>query len=139
MMKDSEKQIENAILKYLNLLPGCFAFKVNTMGVFDKTLGCYRRTSKYIVKGTADIFCIINIEGLGVMICLEVKSASGKQSDNQKQFQYFIERSKGFYFVVRSLQEAENAIRYARREIVSNLQNHLLRKTMPLQQEGLLY
>ncbi len=107
----SEKEIENSILQYLNFQIGCFAFKVNTMGVFDQRLGKYRRTSKFIIPGTPDILASYNIKGVGVFLCFEVKSASGRQSKEQKAFEdKLTTRTNGFYFLVRSVKEVEDAL-----------------------------
>lgn len=67
----TEKEIEESILNYLNLLPRCFAFKVKTTGFFDTKRRMFRKnTSKYVVPGTSDILCIYR----GKFIAIEVKT-----------------------------------------------------------------
>lgn len=108
----TEKDIENAIFEYLRYQVGVFAFKVNTMGVFDTKGGFYRRLSKNVLTGTPDIIACYNVNGIGVFIGMEVKSASGRQSKDQKEFQELLQdRSNGFYFIVRSIQDVEQALR----------------------------
>lgn len=103
-----EKPIEKAILQYLNALPQTFAFKVNTVGVFDPIKKVYRKPkSKYLINGVADILCQTPMG----LIFFEVKSPTGKQTDSQKTFEDNIKRSGGFYFVVRSVDDAEKAIK----------------------------
>lgn len=108
---ESEKQIENAILQFLNYQPGVFAFKINTMGVYDQKIGGYRRLSKWILPGTPDILACVD----GRLLAIECKSAKGKQTAHQKIFESrLISKSNGLYFVVRSIQDAQDALRYIR-------------------------
>lgn len=73
-MKLLEKDLENHILDFLNLLPNCFVFKVQTTGFFDTKRRVFRKNlSKHIIKGTSDIVGVIN----GRMIAIEVKSKQG--------------------------------------------------------------
>lgn len=54
-----EKQIETDILTWLNYQPGCFAFKVNTVGVWDSAKGRYRTNNNpFVMKGCSDIIGI---------------------------------------------------------------------------------
>lgn len=112
----TEKEIENAILLFLKYQVGVFAFKVNTMGVFDKTRGVYRSLSKHVVPGTPDIIACVSVKGIGVFVGLEVKSGKGKQSKEQKSFQDKLQdRANGYYFTVRSVGDADQAIQSVRK------------------------
>lgn len=107
----SEKEIENSILEFLGYQIGCFAFKVNTMGVYDKQAGVYRKPSKYVIPGTPDIIACYSVKGIGVFVGLEVKDRVGRQSKEQKAFQEKIhDRADGFYFVVRSIEDVKKAL-----------------------------
>lgn len=82
-----EKGIENVILKYLNL-KGCFAFKVNTMGVFDPIRKIYRKNNNpYIHRGTSDILGVYK----GQMFAIEVKTPETKTRVSEYQ-SLFLER-----------------------------------------------
>lgn len=120
----TEKDIEDAIIYFLNYQIGCFAFKVDTRANFDVRLGTYRAMSKHVLPGTPDILCCISIEGLGIFIGFEVKAEKGRQSQHQKVFQEKLEvRANGFYFVVRSIKEVEEALTLVKtkvREIISS-------------------
>ena len=117
----TEKEIENAILQYLRNKPGCFAFKVNTTGIFDPKIKTFRRTSRYIVPGTPDIIVCYNIKGMGIFLGLEVKSQKGKQSKAQAIFEKSLKlKSGGLYFVVKSVKEVEDALAGVTRQL-SNL------------------
>lgn len=59
------------------------------------------------VKGAADISGILRSKnGFGLRLEIEVKTGSGRQSPDQKNFQRMIESLGGLYIVARSIQEA---------------------------------
>lgn len=88
-MATQEKAVENLILKYLNL-KGCFAFKVNTTGIFDPIRQVYRRiTNPYIHKGTADIIGLYR----GQFFAIEVKTPETKNRVTENQ-SLFLDRVK---------------------------------------------
>ena len=121
-VKTSEKNIENSILDFLSYQKNIFAFKVNTMGVFDRKINGYRRLSKHVIPGTPDIIACVNVNGLGVFCAFEVKSKTGKQSIFQKAFeQNILKRGCGFYFIVRSVEEVQIAISKIGNEVRSEL------------------
>ncbi len=115
----TEKEIENSILEYLALRRDCFAFKVNTTGIFDQRRGHFRTLSKNIVPGTADILCCLDVSRVGVFIALEVKTDKGKQSLVQKEFQVKIQGKNGYYFIVRSVHDTILAIQ----EVIKTVTN----------------
>lgn len=106
--KQLEKTIENAILDWINLRPRGFAFKVNTMGVYDKSFGGYRKTGKYTLKGTSDILGLWHDKFLAI----EVKTAKGRVSAEQKAFIDKVKSQGGIAFVARSLDEAIKHLEY---------------------------
>lgn len=106
-----EKIIENDILTWLNYQGGVFAFKVNTSGFYDTKRGVFRKNlSPFLIPGTPDIFCVFNIRDIPVAVFMEVKSSKGKQSENQKHFEQVVAHHGGFYYVVRSIEDAESAL-----------------------------
>jgi hypothetical protein len=118
VLAPTEKQIENNILDFLKYKPGVFAFKVNTMGVFDKARGVYRSVSKNVIRGTPDIIACLSVKGVGVFIGLEVKSDKGKQSKEQKSFQQKLQtRANGYYFTVRSIKDADAALESVKKAV----------------------
>lgn len=52
--------------------------------------------------GSPDIICILPN---GVFCGIECKTAKGKQSDGQKNFQRMVEKNRGLYFLVRSVDD----------------------------------
>jgi hypothetical protein len=102
----SEKQIETEILFRLNQIKDCYAWKNHTTGIFDPRRGVFRKLGGYAIKGVSDIIGIYK----GKMLCLEVKSATGKLRPEQQKF---LERMKdlgAITGVVRSWPEAQRAL-----------------------------
>lgn len=93
-----------------------------SVGVYDAKKGVYRRkTSRWQTNGIADIIVIIKINNLSIPIFLEVKTDVGRQSEHQKAFQVLIESVNGFYFVVRSIDDAILSIDKVREIVDSQL------------------
>ena len=88
----NESDITKSILKYLKTLPRCFFWKEHG-GIYG-------------TSGIPDIIvCIV-----GRFIALEVKTQKGKTTPLQNAAIRKIRSSGGFAFVVRSVEEAKNAI-----------------------------
>jgi hypothetical protein len=81
--KQKESDIQFAILQYLSL-KRIFAFRVNNMGV-PLPNGGFRPSPNL---GVPDIIGIIPQKGKlwGIPLFIEVKSSTGKTSDNQEAF-----------------------------------------------------
>jgi hypothetical protein len=113
----SEKQIEESILTWLNMQSGCFAFKLNVKGTWNKRLEVFMRSSKWIPRGAADIiFCY-----KGKFGCFEVKkdkqtvhkfwNQPGLHELEQQSFIDKIRSIGGVADVVSSLEEAQDLLR----------------------------
>jgi hypothetical protein len=111
----TEKQIETQILVWLNYQPRIFAFKVNTVGVYDEKRKLFRRNmNPYIIRGTSDILGVIDSR----FFCLEVKTPAElkrirKKNDVTPQ-SMFIDKVKsrgGYGAFVSSLEEARAFIK----------------------------
>lgn len=96
-----EVEIQKPILEYLTLR-GIFHYRQNT-GAFKREDGHFYR---FGATGSPDIICVIN----GRYIGLEMKTPIGKQSEHQKAFQEKLSEAGGIYFLVRSFDEAVEAI-----------------------------
>jgi Holliday junction resolvase len=90
-----EKDITNAILRYLKTVPDCFAWK--------------QHGGQFGTAGLPDIICCIN----GRFVAFEVKTEKGKLTKLQESTLTKIRNAKGNAYKVTSLQEV--------REIVKNL------------------
>jgi penicillin-binding protein-related factor A (putative recombinase) len=103
-----ERFVEDAVLQYLNALPGCFAFKVKTGGYFDPKRKAFRKdASRWLIPGTADIIGVYD----GRFFAMEVKrSRGGIVSEEQKAFIEKVELKGGKAGVVRSVEDAQKII-----------------------------
>jgi penicillin-binding protein-related factor A (putative recombinase) len=96
----SEREIEQAILTWLNYQPKCKAWKNKSQGTYDPYKKVFRKpSSKFTEKGTSDILGIWN----GKMLCIEVKSAKGRLSPEQKSFLQEMANLGAICLVARSL------------------------------------
>lgn len=101
--KESEGDIQNTICEYLDIKRRYF-FRLNNIPAFNRKEGggiTMRRLPKYTPRGLPDIIVVAG----GQFIALEVKSAIGRQSPDQKITQQDIERHGGKYFLVRSVDD----------------------------------
>lgn len=83
------------------MVPDCLAWKNENVGVFDAAKGIYRRLSPHRMKGISDILGIYR----GRMLCIEVKSATGRLSPEQKDFLERMDALGAIAFMARSLEE----------------------------------
>lgn len=99
----TEKQIENSILDYLQIVPKCKAWKNQTTGVFDPKLGFFRvMNNKHNGKGSSDILACIN----GYFVAIEVKRThKSKVSAGQTDFINKIIKAGGVAFVACSIED----------------------------------
>ena len=116
----TEKQIETAIIDYINALPRGWAIKINSGNIL-KTAYYKGNPKKYMVKlapeGTPDIIACIKLEGSphGFFCGIEVKKTAKivetwhKQKDRRSQAQWFalesIDQAGGKAFIVHSLDD----------------------------------
>lgn len=99
----TEKQLETSILEYLNTLPGVFAFKVQTTGIFDPTRKVFRTIkNKHLHRGTSDILGLKD----GKFFAIEVKLPKKKCTDEQLGFMNRIVVNKGCARTIFSFEEA---------------------------------
>ena len=100
----TEAEIQNQILRALPM-DLCRAWRANT-GVAAHG----KRVVAYGLKGQADISGILND---GRRLEIEVKSATGRQSPEQRAFQGMIEAHHGIYILARSVADAIDGIHRA--------------------------
>jgi hypothetical protein len=71
------------------------------------------RIVKFGTPGAADLSGILED---GRRIEIEVKTATGRQSEQQKRFQAMIEKFNGIYILARSIEDAERGIENAKNQ-----------------------
>lgn len=102
-----EKEIENEILCFLNEI-GIFAWKNQSVGIYDERKKCYRRPkNRHHIKGVSDI---IGILPSGRFIGIEVKSESGRASEDQLKFITRANDRNGLCFISRSVEQTYDEI-----------------------------
>jgi len=98
----TEKQTQNAILRAFGMLPGLRLWRAN-VGVAH--VG--RRMVRFGIRGQADLTGILPD---GRRLEVEVKSATGRQTAEQKAFQDMIERFHGVYILARSVEDVRRKL-----------------------------
>ena len=96
----SETRIVNAILLALGNRPGLRVWRQNTGAIKDAN----GRLVRFGLIGSADILGILAPSGR--FVAIEVKTATGRQSEQQRAFQQMIERHGGIYVLARSVDDA---------------------------------
>ena len=96
------QKAKTALTKILNSMSIAPHFKARISGAFYRAIGKYDCTSE---KGLPDIIVIYK----GYFVGLEVKSKTGRQRQTQLAAEKKILRAKGFYFIVRSLEDVQRA------------------------------
>jgi len=109
-MKLAEKRIQNEILRTFGTLPWLRIYH-RTVGVF-RAIDSPRRIVKVGEPGQADLWAFVN----GLHIEIEVKSPTGRQSKDQKNWQATVEKHGCVYILARSVQDVWDALeeRYGR-------------------------
>lgn len=105
-IKETEQQIQRAILNYLQLLENqgkCYCARSGA-GAVKLDSGRYFKTGK---KGVQDITCCIN----GQYVALEVKTSKGKLSESQRETQEKVIATGGIYCVVRNIDDVIKVIK----------------------------
>ena len=122
-MKETEAQIQKAILQwggYKRIL----MHRINVIGTplhkAGKTI--YRPSTN---KGMADIHATVLVGDIPVSVWLEVKTAKGRISENQKIFRDTVTAAGGFYYVVRSIDDVETALRDVTKRTIRNIREFI--------------
>ena len=107
VVRETEAQIQKAILQW-GAVKRILMHRINVIGtpLHKNGLTVYRPSTN---KGMADIHATLIVEGIPVSVWLEVKTKKGKLSANQKAFQESVEAAGGFYYVVRSIDDFDDA------------------------------
>ena len=109
MIEVKEKHIQKAILEW-GLYNRILMHRINVIGTpYQKDGITYYRPATN--SGMADIICTHVVEKIPVNVWLEVKSAKGKMSSSQIAFRDTVRKHRGHYYVVRSIEDVENALR----------------------------
>lgn len=97
--KESANRITANLIRAINMQPGCVAYRINNVGVWDAAKGVHRRGNTQ--KGIFDIAATIK----GQAVWLEVKAGRDKPSTDQLIFQQEIRGAGGVAEFVYSTDE----------------------------------
>lgn len=102
-----EKEIENEILCFLNEI-GIFAWKNQSVGIYDERKKCYRRSNnRFHLRGVPDI---ISIMPNGRFLGIEVKSPTGRPTEDQLKFISKSNECGALCFIARSVEQTYDEI-----------------------------
>lgn len=105
----NEHSVQNAILRWFATQRAVRVWRQNT-GVASYGAGPNRRTVAFGVPGAADISGILPD---GRRLEVEVKSQTGRQSDQQRAFGAMIQKHQGVYIVARSVNDVIEGLKGA--------------------------
>jgi len=100
-----EKAIQNDILRAFGSKRWMRLWRANVLAA--------RMGDRFVragVPGQADLTGILRVGGVGVSLWIEVKSATGRQTQSQEWFQQMVERLGGLYILARSVRDVDDAI-----------------------------
>jgi hypothetical protein len=95
----TESQLQDEIRLALGRIPGLVLFR-NNIGVAD--MRGYKVRFGVGGPGGADLIGLY----LGRFLAVEIKTPTGRQSEEQKTFQRLVEKNNGIYVVLRSVDDA---------------------------------
>lgn len=102
-MRELESQIKKTIVQYLKFR-NVFCWVNSSTGIYDPTSKKFRKlTGTGMRKGVSDILGMYN----GKLLAIEVKSKTGRLSEEQKFFLEDVVRHGGIGFVARSIEDVE--------------------------------
>lgn len=113
-IKISETDIQSAIIRYLTVLENqgkLFFNRTNNIPPVNKNSKSevvgFRRLPAGAKKGIPDIWVILQ----GKTIGLEVKTAAGRQSKEQKEIEERFKKNGAEYYIVRSLEDVKRILK----------------------------
>lgn len=111
-----EAQVQKAVLDWLRI-QGYFAVRLNNIPT-PTASGGFRPVA---MRGLPDAHVDVVVDGLPISVWVEFKNEKGRLSPHQKSVMEAIGLYGGFYFVVRSIDEMEQAIKTVNHEIRGRL------------------
>jgi hypothetical protein len=123
--RETEAQIQKAIMQW-GQYKKVLMHRINVIGtpLHKDGLTVYRPSTN---RGMADIHATVFLVGIPVSVWLEVKTAKGKMSENQKLFRDSVQAAGGFYYVVRCIDDVESAVDEVKLKSMKNIRSFLVR------------
>jgi hypothetical protein len=102
-----EVAVRNLVCSYLTRL-GVFFWVNDSVGIFDPKIKRYRKNhSPYRIKGVSDVLGILPN---GRLLAIELKSATGRLTPEQKLFIEKIKLNGGIAFMARSIDDVKREL-----------------------------
>ncbi len=126
--KQSEKEIEQSILYWLNYQLDCFAFTMDVKGTWNERGRFFQKVGKFTPRGASDVVGLIRSH----FFCLEIKTPTaykkfftspGEHELRQQAFLHQVRSKGGFAEVVCSLDQAQTL--YKKWALLTSLNNTL--------------
>lgn len=117
-IKISEKDIERAILQWLNMMPNIFAWKNHTTGIYDTKKQTFRPLQNFAFRGISDIIGVISPTGR--LIAIEVKTPetykiylkqNTRRATEQKAFLETVKKYGGVAGIATCIEDAQEIIK----------------------------
>ena len=108
------------IIRAVNMRPGCVAYRINNVGIWDEKKQIHRRANTE--KGLPDIWGCVH----GRLLTIEVKAGEDTIDDEQVYRKSEIERAGGLHFFARSTDAALawfNEVEQAERAKITKLKS----------------
>jgi len=115
LFRTQEADVVRSIREWASYHPEVLLLRLQTQGI--PTADGRMRPND--MRGAADFVLQYSCCDIPVCVWMEAKSSRGKLSDAQKTFQEQVLRRGGYYFVVRSVQDAEDALAEVERQMRS--------------------
>ena len=103
----TEAAVQSEIHRAIGSRPTVRLWRANTGAARDIRTG---RAVRFNIPGTPDLIGIVSVGGIGAFLGIEVKSAKGRQTKAQKNFQAMIVARGGCYILARSVEDAEEGL-----------------------------
>ena len=130
-LKVREADVVKALKSWATLHPEVQLFRFHVGGV-PTGKGSYRPHEH---KGAADFVLQIFYMGMPLIAFYECKGSDGKLSDSQEAFRESVTAAGGYYFIIQSIQDAEDALesikRETRRKVPTGFGGHGERSSQP--------
>lgn len=130
-LKVREAEVVKALKDWAKLHPEVQLYRFHVGGV-PTGKGSYRPHEH---KGAADFFLQIFYMGMPLIAFYECKGSDGKLSDSQEAFRESVTAAGGYYFIIQSIQDAEDALesikQETRRKVPTGFGGHSERSSQP--------
>ena len=105
-MKHHESRLQQACVKWFNLQHANLRMLLIAVpnGGARNTIEASRLKSEGVVAGASDLILLVP-NSHGQILCIEMKTDKGRQTENQRQFQAAIENVGNRYVICRSLEQ----------------------------------